>query len=135
VFPTWRPPVRSDRQVAVLWAICAAGCVALRPVWLAIPALFPPCAWHRWTGLPCPGCGATRSILRLLHGDVVAGFALNPLAAAAASAFVVVGLAAPIWLLAGGAVPALDSRRRPGWLAAGAAAMMANWAWLYVSGV
>lgn len=135
MFPTWRPPVRSDRQVAVLWAVCAAGCVALRPVWLAIPALFPPCAWHRWTGLPCPGCGATRSILRLLHGDVVAGFALNPLAAAAASAFVVVGLAAPIWLLAGGAVPSLDSRGRPGWLAAGAAAMMANWAWLYVSGV
>jgi hypothetical protein len=71
----------------------------------------------------------------LLHGDVVAGFALNPLVAATASAFVVVGLAAPFWLMAGGAVPTLDSKRRPGWLAAGAAAMMANWAWLYVSGV
>jgi hypothetical protein len=60
---------------------------------------------------------------------------MNPLAAVAACAFVLVGLAAPLWLLAGGAVPAFDSRRRPGWLAAGAAVMMANWAWLYVSGV
>jgi hypothetical protein len=74
-------------------------------------------------------------MLRLLHGDVVAGFALNPLAAAGAGAFVVVGLAAPVWLLAGGGVPVIDPKGRPGWLAAAAVAMIANWAWLCVSGV
>jgi uncharacterized protein DUF2752 len=132
---TWRPPVRSDHQVAALWAVCATGCVALRPVWFAVAVLLPPCAWHRWTGLPCPGCGTRRAILRLLHGDVVAGFALNPLAAAGASAFVVAGWAAPVWLLAGGGVPVVDSKGRPSWLAAAAVALLANWVWLYVSGV
>ena len=132
---TWRPPCRSDRQVAALWAVSAAGCLALRPVWFAVAGLFPPCVWHRWTGLPCPGCGTRRAILHLLHGDVVAGFGLNPLAALAASVFMVAGLAAPLWLAAGGRLPVVDSKRRPGWLVAGAAAMMANWAWLYASGV
>jgi hypothetical protein len=135
MFLIWRAPVRGDRQIAVLWAACAAGFVALRPVWLAVAVLFPPCAWHRWTGLPCPGCGTRRAMLRLLHGDVVAGFAWNPLAAAGAGAFVVAGLAAPVWLLAGGRVPAVDPKGRPGWLAAAAVAMIANWAWLCVSGV
>jgi len=31
------------------------------------PAL--PCAWRAVTGLPCPGCGMTRSTLALLRGD------------------------------------------------------------------
>ena len=132
---TWRPPDRTDRQVAALWALSAAGFVALRPVWLVAAGLLPPCAWHEWTGLPCPGCGTRRALLRLLHGDVVAGFAQNPLAVLSASAFVIAGLAAPVWLAAGGRSPVLDSRRRPGWLAAGMAAVVANWAWLYVSGV
>jgi hypothetical protein len=132
---TWRPPARNDRQVAALWAVSAAGFLALRPVWFAVAGLLPPCAWHQWTGLPCPGCGASRAILRLLQGDVVAGFAVNPLAAITASAFVVAGLAAPLWLAGGGRLPVVDSGWRPGWLAAGAAAMMANWAWLYASGV
>ena len=131
----WRPPIRSDRQVAALWAVSAAGSLALRPLWFGAAGLFPPCMWHQWTGLPCPGCGTTRAILLLLHGDAVAGFAQNPLAACAASAFVVAGLASPVWLAVGGLLPVLDSRPRPGWLVAGAVAMIANWVWLYASGV
>lgn len=29
-----------------------------------------PCAFHASTGLPCPGCGLTRSVMALLHGQV-----------------------------------------------------------------
>jgi hypothetical protein len=29
----------------------------------------PPCVFHKVTGLHCPGCGATRAVYALLHGD------------------------------------------------------------------
>jgi hypothetical protein len=30
---------------------------------------YPVCQFHRLTGLNCPGCGATRALYALLHGD------------------------------------------------------------------
>ncbi|MGH8109013.1 MAG: DUF2752 domain-containing protein [Arenimonas sp.] len=33
----------------------------------------------RWlTGLYCPGCGTTRALHALLHGDIVKAFSMNP---------------------------------------------------------
>lgn len=130
---TWRIARRDDRQIAALWAVCAAACLALRPLWLAAAGLFPPCLWHAWTGLPCPGCGATRAVLALLRGQLGAAFGFNPLAAAGAAVFVAVGLVAPVWVAAGGRVPVVAPK--PLWSAAAAAAVAANWAWLVVSGV
>jgi hypothetical protein len=43
-----------------------------------------PCAFARWTHHPCPGCGSTRSVLALLHGDLHGVLANNPLGPAAA---------------------------------------------------
>jgi len=40
---------------------------------------FPPCMFRKLTGLLCPGCGTTRALHHLLHGDVGAAFALNPM--------------------------------------------------------
>ena len=40
-------------------------------------AMFPPCLFHQWTGLDCPGCGAQRALHQLLHGNLVAAFRLN----------------------------------------------------------
>ncbi|MBF0538711.1 MAG: DUF2752 domain-containing protein [Nitrospirae bacterium] len=41
--------------------------------------LFPPCAFRALTGFYCPGCGATRALHYLLHGDIVAAFRYNQL--------------------------------------------------------
>lgn len=41
--------------------------------------IFPPCILLHFTGLQCPGCGGTRAMFSLLHGDVVTSFAMNPL--------------------------------------------------------
>lgn len=60
---------------------------------------------------------------------------MNPLASCAIVAFVAGGLAAPVWLACGGQRPYLAARPRPAWVAAFAAVFIANWAWLYVSGV
>jgi hypothetical protein len=132
---TWRAPARDDRDVAALWALSAVGLIALRPLWLAAATFLPPCPWHRLTGWPCPGCGSTRAVLGLLQGRLAAGFAFNPLTAIATTGFVACGLAAPLWLAAGGSVPVIGSRLRPGFIAAAAAILAANWAWLLVSGI
>ena len=37
------------------------------------------CPVRRATGRPCPGCGATRSLVRLVHGDLRGAAAAHPL--------------------------------------------------------
>lgn len=37
-----------------------------------------PCFFHQWTGVPCPGCGLTRSVLALLRGHVWESVLLHP---------------------------------------------------------
>jgi hypothetical protein len=32
-------------------------------------SFFPPCLFHKLTGLNCPGCGATRAVHAMLHLD------------------------------------------------------------------
>ena len=41
--------------------------------------LFPPCPFHALTGLHCPGCGTLRGLHQLLHGNLAAAFAFNPM--------------------------------------------------------
>jgi hypothetical protein len=40
---------------------------------------YPRCMFRLTTGLHCPGCGATRCVAVLLHGDLKQAFAYNPL--------------------------------------------------------
>lgn len=37
------------------------------------------CPFRLLTGLPCPGCGLTRSLVCLLHGDLASSIAFHPL--------------------------------------------------------
>jgi len=37
------------------------------------------CGWKSATGIPCGGCGGTRSLLLILSGDFKAAFVMNPL--------------------------------------------------------
>jgi hypothetical protein len=131
----WRRADREDRQVAGLWAVCAALALVLRPLWIAGAGSLPPCLWHVWTGWPCPGCGTTRAIVRLLHADPAGALALNPLAACGAMAFVLGGLGSPVWLAYGGKRPHVAVRTKPAWIASLAVALLANWAWLAFAGV
>lgn len=42
-------------------------------------AFFPKCVLHSWTGLHCPGCGATRAMHALVHGRPLEAVRFNPL--------------------------------------------------------
>jgi hypothetical protein len=41
--------------------------------------LLHPCLFHSITGVPCPSCGATRSAVSLVHGDIFYALKMNPL--------------------------------------------------------
>lgn len=61
--------------------------VAVTGIWLLrhydpnMPGnLFPPCMFKALTGLHCIGCGLTRALHALVHGDIRGAFGMNPLA-------------------------------------------------------
>ena len=67
--------------------LTTAALAAVVGVWLlrhfdpnAASSPFPECMFHAFTGLFCIGCGMTRALHALVHGDPVAAFSMNPLA-------------------------------------------------------
>lgn len=65
------------RYVLIVLAIIFLGAfLTLKPAWLKLPA----CPFHEQTGIYCPGCGSTRSLTRLFHGDVLGAFRYNVIA-------------------------------------------------------
>lgn len=86
-----------------------------------------PCAWKAATGLPCAGCGGTRSLLFLLGGEWQAALQLNPGAVLAAGLFLLANLyaAGVLILRLGPWRPVLCA-----WRWALGAAVVLNWAYL-----
>ncbi len=46
---------------------------------LPVQEILPPCPFRAVTGIPCPSCGTTRSLVHLAHGDIAGSLILNPL--------------------------------------------------------
>lgn len=60
----------------------AVGLSAVFLLWKFDPVtagFFPPCIFHKATGLHCPGCGATRACDALIAGNLGKAFGYNPL--------------------------------------------------------
>lgn len=88
--------------------------------------------------VPCPSCGATRSVVAVFRGDVTGAFCSNPLGLLLAVGLVTL----PVWLLTDLAfrratlyrlflhADALLRRRRI--FAVFACAILANWVWMLV---
>lgn len=79
------PPVislRWSRGKLFLLAGIVAGAGVAAVMYFFNPAehgFFPRCLFRMVTGWDCPGCGGLRATHQLLHGEVRAAFALNPL--------------------------------------------------------
>jgi uncharacterized protein DUF2752 len=65
--------------VSAAAAACAIGLVVLYRFDPTVAHIYPPCVFHSLTGLNCPGCGTTRALYHLLHGDVGGAFRFNPM--------------------------------------------------------
>src|SRR5579864_5631489 len=86
---SWSHP--ADRQALTMaisskqWQLttgvgtCLAGVIVLRIFDPATSGAFPPCPVHYLTGWYCPGCGSLRALHQLLHGNLRAAWAMNPL--------------------------------------------------------
>jgi hypothetical protein len=72
--------VNENRWWALLLAASAVAVVLLRVFDPATSGVFPPCPVRYFTGWYCPGCGSLRALHQLLHGNLQAAWAMNPLA-------------------------------------------------------
>ena len=72
--------IAKKRLTALLiWISLAAGSVYLLIFEPGRSGFFPPCLFRTLNGFTCPGCGSTRGLHRLLHGDIIGAFEFNPL--------------------------------------------------------
>lgn len=94
--PATQPaPSGSSRATALALWLGGALVAAVVALWLMAlgPGETTICLLRNWTGIPCPGCGVTRSIAALLHGDYAEAFTLHPLAPFAVTEAAVVWVA------------------------------------------
>ena len=63
----------------LVWLTLAVGTTYLFIFEPGKSGFFPACPFRLLTGFTCPGCGSTRGLHRLLHGDVIGAFEFNPL--------------------------------------------------------
>ncbi|KAF1687199.1 hypothetical protein B1992_04230 [Pseudoxanthomonas broegbernensis] len=77
-------PISRPLRIA---ALASAAVAAGAGVWLlrtydpnAAGNPFPPCMFRAFTGCYCIGCGLTRALHALVHGDLPGALSMNPLA-------------------------------------------------------
>ncbi|MBM3890122.1 MAG: DUF2752 domain-containing protein [Verrucomicrobia bacterium] len=71
----------SPRLSVGLWLGGATAVLLLLASAVFTPASLPPvplCLMYRFTGLPCPGCGLTRAVCCISHGEFAQAWAFNP---------------------------------------------------------
>ncbi|ALN89755.1 DUF2752 domain-containing protein [Lysobacter gummosus] len=75
-----------QRHLTLAVAATAATAAAAAGVWVlrhvdpnAAGSPLPGCMFYHFTGLYCPGCGMTRALHALAHGDLAQMMAMNPL--------------------------------------------------------
>ncbi|NUO76504.1 MAG: DUF2752 domain-containing protein [Lysobacter sp.] len=75
-----QPRLWHATAVAAAFAAVGAGVWLLRRVDPNAPdSPLPGCLFFHFTGLYCPGCGSTRALHGLVHGDLAQAWAMNPL--------------------------------------------------------
>ena len=102
---------------------------------LPVQEILPPCPFRVVTGIPCPSCGSTRSLVHLAHGDIAGSLILNQLFSLAMITALFLFFACSVRLPFNRSRITLTHTRREGTvLRAGMAGIfLANWSYLIFS--
>ena len=87
-----RPAYPGELRHEVVWPAVFFGGAALAWLWFLTGWRLPECIFMRWTGLPCLGCGGTRSARCLVALDPLQAFLYHP-------GFVLVTLGLALWTI------------------------------------
>jgi hypothetical protein len=71
--------IKEPRRFSLISGILVFASMILYAYDPATASLYPDSPFRELTGLYCPGCGTLRGLHQILHGNVKAAFALNPL--------------------------------------------------------
>jgi hypothetical protein len=129
---TGAPPARRFGHLDVFASIAALSFLVAR--FLPVLALPFTCPARGLLGLPCATCGMTHAFVALAHGDLAGALHASPLGlllAAGAWGFALLDLAR---LALGRPFPEIPAGALRLATAAGAVALLLNWAWLLARG-
>lgn len=69
------------KQTRIFWEVIIPAAIflifLLREPILRMKRFLPECDFYRFTGYLCPGCGNTRGVTHLLHGELVSALRCN----------------------------------------------------------
>lgn len=114
-----------NESVAPRWKLlamasaAAVGACAVAVLYLFDPSthgFYPVCFLHQTTGLLCPGCGTTRALHQLTHGNIAAAWAFNPFAVALLPVMAWLAARECIFLTTGRRLPGIVTRPIFGWV-------------------
>jgi len=99
--------------------------------YLPVLDIVPSCVFKQLCGIPCPTCGATRSVAYLAGGDLAASFLMNPAVPLVLTAVLVLCLAQALAGLRGSKLLFSFTVTEASLFRTGTvAALLANWAFL-----
>jgi hypothetical protein len=109
--------------------IAILALIAVR--FLPVLELMPSCVFRAFTGIPCPTCGATRSLVHLANGNLSASFGMNPAIALFIFAALLMFAYDVATLFSGSRISLSLTPREATLIRAGAVVvLLANWAYL-----
>ena len=112
--------------------IAILALIAVR--FLPVLELMPSCVFRAFTGIPCPTCGATRSLVHLANGNLSASFGMNPAIALLMFAALLMFVYDAATLFSGSRISLSLTPREATLMRAGAVVvLLANWAYLALS--
>jgi hypothetical protein len=71
-----------ETEFGIIYGGIAVAALTI-PWFLPVLSLSPACAFKGFFNIPCPTCGATRSLVHLAHGEFIRALAMNPIIAVA----------------------------------------------------
>jgi len=64
---------------AILYLMITLGVVIFFYFYNPVTKAYPSCPFYHFTGLYCPGCGSSRAVYQIVHGNFLYALNLNPL--------------------------------------------------------